>query len=466
MNHTGATVVTPPYAGEPRRFTAILQADTLKGRFARGALWSLLGAVISQGMTLLASIASARILGKTSFGELGIIQSTVATLGVFAGMGLGLAGTRYVAELRSTDRERTGRVIGLTLNVAFGTSALASVVLIVAAPWVADATLGAAHLSRVLRVSSALLFFNAIIGAQTGVLAGFEAFRSIARVNVIRGLVSFPLCVSAVWLWKLPGAVWALAAAAAFTCWLNHAAIRSECSRNGIRLHRHDRWIERNILWTFSLPAFLSSTLPTFVIWSTSVLLVNQPGGYGELGVFSAANHWRTAVSFLPSILSQPLLAMLTNSSAQKHVHAFKGLLRANLLISAALSAGVALPLAIGSSWIMRAYGPEFAGGQSVFVLLVVVAVISSGAAVIGQAIASLNRMWAAFFLNCAWAAALLIFAQALVPERGAEGLAKSFLFSYVLHAAAVGAYAVRGLPKAWRITSKGAESRPAGSHC
>jgi len=52
--------------------------------------WSMAGAVISRGLMLVASIFVARMLGKTGFGELGMIQSTVGMFGVFAGFGLGL----------------------------------------------------------------------------------------------------------------------------------------------------------------------------------------------------------------------------------------------------------------------------------------------------------------------------------------------------------------------------------------
>ena len=60
---------------------------------------------------------------------------------------------------------------------------------------------------------------------------------------------------------------------------------------------------------------------------------------------------------------------------------------------------------------------------------------ISSTAAVIGQAIASLGRMWWGFNLNTVWALMLLSCAVLLVPRYGALGLATAFLASYLVHA-------------------------------
>jgi len=37
------------------------------------------------------------LLGTVGFGELGVIQSTVGMFGVFAGLGLGMTATKYVA---------------------------------------------------------------------------------------------------------------------------------------------------------------------------------------------------------------------------------------------------------------------------------------------------------------------------------------------------------------------------------
>ncbi len=415
-------------------------ADSLRGRFARGAVWSLIGAVISQGSNLAASVITARLLGREQFGEYGMIQSTVGMFGVFAGMGLGLTATKYVAELRVTNPERAGRIIALSTAIALGTATIAVVALLGVAPWLAASTLNAPHLSAELRIAAGVLFLNALNGTQTGVLAGFEAFRSIARVNLVRGVLTFPLAVTSVLVWHLRGAVVALIAAAAVGWVLNHIAIHAECRRNKVAVRWQRSWSDRAILWKFSLPAFLGGTMISPAIWAASSILVNQPHGYAEMGVFSAANQWRTAVAFLPSLFSQPLLSMLSNVGVG-HLRSFRKLVRANLLLSFGLSVLIAAPIVLCSSWIMKAYGRGFLVGRPVLILLVLVAVIDSTAAVIGQAIASLDRMWWAFILNSVWAFVLVSSAALLVPRYGALGLAGAFLASYAVHALTVSTY-------------------------
>ncbi len=435
------------FAEAKNRVLKLLPEDSLRGRVARGTFWSLVGAVISQGSVLGASVITAHFLGPVGFGKLAIINSTIGMFGVFAGVGLGMTATKYVAEFRTKDPARAGRIIALSAAVALGTATTAVLVLFDVAPWLAARTLNAPQLSAELRIAVSLLFLNALNGTQIGVLAGFEAFRAIARVNLTRGVLTFPLAVAGVLIWHLRGAVAALIAAAAVGWIVNHIAIHAECRRNRVPVRWDRLWSDRVILWKFSLPAFLAGAVTSPAIWAASSILVNQPHGYAEMGVFSAANQWRAAVVFLPSLLSQPLLSMLSNE-AVGDLRLFRKFLRVSLLLSFGLSAFIAAPIVLCSSWIMKAYGRDFRAGKHVLVLLVLAAVISSTAAVIGQAIASLDRMWWGFSLNSVWALVLLASAALLVPRYGALGLAGAFFASYLLHALTVSTYVQLHLAK------------------
>ena len=112
-----------------------LRSSPLGMRLAWGAFWSLAGAVISRGLALLSSILVARLLGKTGFGELGMIQSTVGMFGAFAGFGLGLTATKHVAEFRQKDPVKAGRILALANIIALASGGIMTVALLVMAPW-------------------------------------------------------------------------------------------------------------------------------------------------------------------------------------------------------------------------------------------------------------------------------------------------------------------------------------------
>ena len=170
-----------------------LEASPIGYRLAKGVFWSMAGAVISRGLMLCATVLVARMLGKTIYGELGMIRSTVGMFGIFAGFGLGLTATKHVAQFRASDPERAGRIIALSWMVAVVTGGVMALGLFIFAPLLAEHTINAPHLTSVLRIGALILFINALNGAQTGALAGFEAFKTNAHVNLFDGLISFPL---------------------------------------------------------------------------------------------------------------------------------------------------------------------------------------------------------------------------------------------------------------------------------
>ena len=145
-----------------------IESSDVGYRLAKGAFWSMAGAVISRGLMLCASIFVARILGKNGFGELGMIQSTVGMFGVFAGFGLGLTATKHVAEFRQSAPDRAGRIIALSALVAVASGGLMALSLFIFAPWLAEHTINAPHLADVLRIGALILFITALICAQTG----------------------------------------------------------------------------------------------------------------------------------------------------------------------------------------------------------------------------------------------------------------------------------------------------------
>jgi len=423
------------YFGETKsRVLKFLPGDSLRGRFARGAVWSLIGAVVSQGSNLAASVITARLLGREQFGEYGMIQSTVGMLGVFAGLGLGVTATKYVAEFRTRDPERAGRIIALGCAVAIMSGGLLALGLLAYAPLLATRTLNAPELTDELRIASVLLFFNALNGAQTGALSGFEAFRAIARINTVRGLIAFPVTVAAVVLWRLPGAVWALAATAAVACFLSQVSLRRQCTALGIYPRFSSAWAEGRVLWTFSTPAFLGGALVGPAMWAANTMLVNQPSGYAEMGLFSAASQWRNAIGFMPGVLAQFALPILSNLHGERDVSRYRKTLRWDLILTAAVATAVAVPVALGAPQIMRLYGRGFQQGWFVLVLSAATAVVACANSVVGTAILSAGSVWVGFAFNAMWAAVLLAGCYYFIPTSLALGLAGSMLGAYITH--------------------------------
>ncbi|MGA2114357.1 MAG: oligosaccharide flippase family protein [Bryobacteraceae bacterium] len=424
------------YFGETKtRILRFLPADSLRGRLALGTFWSLIGAVLSQSSIILASIISARILGTVGFGELAIINSTVGMLGVFAGFGLGMTATKYVAEFRTKDPSRAGRIIALSSVVAFATGGIIALALFAFAPFLATRTLAAPHLVLEFRIGAFLLLFNAINGAQTGALSGFEAFRALAYANLIRGLASLPVMVGGVLLWGLPGAVFGLVLAAAIACLVNQLVLRKECRRAAVPIRYRSIASEGRVIWDFSLPAFLSSAMTAPATWAVSTMLVNQPNGYAEMGIFNAANQWRAALLFLPTLIGQVVIPILASLQDVQGRSSARKVLLGSMLTNGLCTLPLLVILVPFASWIMSFYGRAFSTHGAVLQVSLLSGVLLAIQTPVGNLITAFGRMWSGFFMNAGWAVCLVGTAHGLlVLGWGAQALACAFLVAYLAH--------------------------------
>jgi O-antigen/teichoic acid export membrane protein len=77
-------------------------------------------------------------LRKETFGDFGLVQSTVADFATFSGFGIGATATKYIAELVHTDKLRTGRIIGLNYLFTFFSSAIVAIVFYFSVPWICE----------------------------------------------------------------------------------------------------------------------------------------------------------------------------------------------------------------------------------------------------------------------------------------------------------------------------------------
>jgi len=389
------------------------------------------GAVISRGLMLCASVLVARMLGKTGFGELGMIRSTVGMFGVFAGFGLGLTATKHVAEFRSSDPARAGRIIALSWMVAMVTGGLMALGLFIFAPGLAEHTINAPHLTGVLRIGALILFINALNGAQTGALAGFEAFKTIAYVNLFVGLISFPILVGGAYFGGLTGAVWALAINLGFNWLLNHLALRKEARRYKVPLAFRNCSRELSVLWTFSLPAVLAGVLVGPANWACRAMLTNQPNGYEEMGILTAALTFQVLLLFVGNMLSAPLLTMLSNRAGSG-----SGKLgTVNILSTWILGTAVAIPLLCFPEAVQMLFGSDYAthSFKITFSLVVLCSSVMVFKAGLARVLVAESLLWWGFLSNTLWAA-ILLGTSAFLVRWGAVGLAAALTIAFSVH--------------------------------
>ena len=402
-------------------------------RLVRGAFWSMVGSLISRGLGMVAGILVARLLGKHDYGQLGMVQSTTGMFGIFAGFGMGLTANKHVAEFKRQDPARAGRIIGLSSLVSWVTGGLMTLVVVFAAPWLARKTLAAPEMSGLLQAGSLLLLLGGVNGAQTGALAGFEAFKTIARVNLFAGLSAFPITLAGAWLGGVMGSVWALDINLALNCVLNFIALRREAAREGVPIRYHECEREWRVLWQFSLPSLLGGMLAGPLVWGANTLLVNQPGGYSQMGVFNAVYRIKIVPEMVVNMLLTPLLPVLAEKFATRDIRGFQKAARSAFLVALLITVPFALVQITVPALTLLPYGPAYAGHHAVVQWLMFELAVIGIFAPMSQMVAGMNKMWFGFSYNLAWALLYGAFAFLLVPRYGAAGLAASPILAHLL---------------------------------
>lgn len=429
-------IATPLLAGVRRRFSG----SPLARRFAGGALWSLAGAGVSRLMGVVTWVVLARLLGQAGFGELGIIQSTLGVFTALAGFGFGTTATKYVAEFRSTDPARAGRILGLSGLFVIGTGAACSLALLVLAPVLARDTLGAPELTDLLRLGGLLILISAVNGAQSGALSGFEAFRSIAQANAATAFVTLPAAALGAWHWGVMGALAGLILGNAANLVLMRLALRRECRRNQIEITYRGCLAEWSVLHRFTLPAVVSAMLAGPVNWICNAMIMRGGGGAPEMGVVTAVNQWYYALLFVPGILVGNTLPIMAERLAGRDIPSCRKLIKYAVRINLLVILPAILVAVIFGGQIMGLYGRGFSEHTTALVFALSTAAVLGIQMPFGQVLAAAGLMWLEVTMNLAHAALFCLGTWWFLAE-GATGLLGARFVAYLAHLVWSGAF-------------------------
>jgi O-antigen/teichoic acid export membrane protein len=404
-------------------------------RLASGAFWSLLGNIAGRGFILCAFIFVAQIIGKESYGELGMIRSTIIMFSVFAGTGIGLTASRYIALYRNTDVRKTHEIYCLSKYFSIIMGLLIAILLCIFAPLIAEYSLHAPHLTGGIRTGAITLFFATLNNAQSGALSGFERFKSSAINIIISGFIQLLLLTVGAYYWGINGVIGSMAFAALILYFLNQRAIKQSISKvilQQIKIKQIKNTLP--VLWKFSLPAFMSSILVIPSLWWCKTLMVQQVG-FNHIADYDVAEQWNTIILFIPATLGSILMPILSNTLAQGTKNQYNKIVKINIVINVAVTFVLVLFISLLASVILRCYGAEFTD-KTTFYILILSTIPNAVCSVLGQVIASKGQMWTGFLLNFIWAIWCIVFSIIFIDKMnyGTVGLAMAVLIAYILH--------------------------------
>jgi len=405
-----------------------------RARLARGSFWNVAGLGVQLGSGMVASIFAARLLGPAKFGELGIARTTLTLVMVFAGVNLGAATSRAVAEARNVDPDRAGRIIGLLFNTTLIASGVATALLLALASPIAK-FLGASEVAKPVAISAIAIVFVAAGNVQIGALQGFEAFGRAGRLIAIEGMLHGLLLIAGAWRWGVAGAVAGLVAAHAIGFAFKRWALLDACRHLGIVIRHRGVLSELPIVWGLLIPVVLQALIHQSFEWTARMTLARGPNGLAEAGVFAAANAWGAAVLLVPIQVAKPAMPILTNLLASGDDRGFRRLLRDTMFTTSGFAVLAAAPLVLLAPWIMRAYGASFANASNVIRIVALSSIVSAIWWSLRSALLATGNIWKQTFQSLVWGAALMTTFY-FTRSHGAIALAGSYVVAYLAAAA------------------------------
>ncbi|MCA9993959.1 MAG: oligosaccharide flippase family protein, partial [Anaerolineales bacterium] len=161
------------------------ETRSISGRIWRGTAWTSGANILARIGTFLGNLAIIRLLGLDLTGQLGLIESWVGLITMFAVFGLNLAATKYVSQYLETDRERIGVITGTVLfwggALAIGVCAAGYLLLLnLPSPGLAPDTIWSTvqiTLGGYFWLVLALVMMTSLRQLVAGIVYGLHAFR-------------------------------------------------------------------------------------------------------------------------------------------------------------------------------------------------------------------------------------------------------------------------------------------------
>ncbi len=155
--------------------------DTLRHKTVRGMTWSIVGSIVSQGITFLVGIVLARLLSPSEFGLIGLVTIFTTILGAIADSGF----TSALIRKKEVTHEDYNTVFFFNLMV----SVLLALLLSLSARGIAT-FFDSDALVPLLRVMSLVVIVDALCIVQRTHLTRAIDFKSLSKVAVIAALIS------------------------------------------------------------------------------------------------------------------------------------------------------------------------------------------------------------------------------------------------------------------------------------
>jgi O-antigen/teichoic acid export membrane protein len=383
---------------------------------------------VMQRLSVMAlTILASRMLGSDEFGRFAIIYATCINLTLFVGDGLAATANRYMPLLAEQEPEGLHRTVGSIVSAAVAVAVLLAVAVAVSAPVLNQVMSKEIDLQALIHISSFIVLGLIPNTVMNAVLHSVGMNKAAALAALLTALT------------VLGGGLWGASIGGAYgMCvgFLGGTLIGTACyaslvfRRFGLSVLSPTLaagFVKSEMFSKFAVPTVATMAMGGPVHWYCLSILSSSPAGLHGVAVFSAFFQWYSLVTFLPAALNNFTIPWL---AAHSGTDAFRKKALLIIGVNVAIALCLLLFAYIGQDYVVGLYGPDFAGGGNVLVLLAACGVFAVLAAVMNQVAWAGGRSWRNLVVVLVYSSLYVLGAFVFVKlyGLGAAGLAWAIL--------------------------------------
>ncbi len=398
---------------------------------AESSKWVFSGTLLSKPIQLATNVLLARLLGPAGFGVLGLATSMAVTLSLVAGLGLGDASYKYVAEYYRADKVRGAHMASVILWSTTTFSAIVFLTLWLLRSFWVPKVFPASVYSRVIALCLCLAWMNLLFAVLSGIFAGLQHFRDYTILSLLQAVALAGLA-SVLGFGGTVGALLAYVIGSAL-CILWGLARLFRTDKALIGWPGLDSFRELRQMLHFSAPIWIGSFALSPVVTFTFILLARQPGGDFQLGMFNTANGLRMLIAILPGVIGTVITpALIQEGGLGGDPHAFRSLLDKSFSAMALATIPLLIICLFFSDLLFSIYGKAYAGSFRLFMPLVAAAAVGAVGAPLIAVMMAKNKTWWSLVFGVFKSALLIGLCLWWVRSHLATGLAWAFFCSEI----------------------------------
>ncbi|MBI3591467.1 MAG: oligosaccharide flippase family protein [Candidatus Melainabacteria bacterium] len=414
---------------------------SISSKFITAISWTTLASLIARSFGLITSVFIARSLGSNLLGLYTIILSTLGLFSTFLSFGLGLTGSKLVAQYYINDPKKTGKVITLLLLALIISILFGAVIYWLLVPFVSNRVYRIPELLSILKLSLPWLVLMCVNQFLEPVLAGLQGFKPLMLTSSVYSILNLPLILVGLFLGGaniLKALIIVGSIGAAIQLLLLLWAVYLESKKFGIELSFKELSpLIRPVFFDFSLPAFIGKIMEQPLSWLSIFLLVKFTGNPSYVGGLTIITTIRTWILYFPNLLASTLIPILTDIYHTRE----SGDFNRTLILNQRFLWFVTFPFVVLVLAVIRPTIAIFFGNSyevfwfsgAVFLFWTILLPINE---VNDKAMVAMNKMWLSLSFRIIYLILLVIGLLLLIPKFNLNGYVIAYGLSYFIYVA------------------------------